>query len=137
MAGDPWGVDVAGSCSLNVLTPRRKRLTMLTLAEASDILNLGKPAKPPYYMELLYPLVGEPEEPFAIFEPDPATLIKLKAQDIPTARAEAKGIWEQLHDAKAVGYEVWQSDWIVVDCYELTPTAAAAEPQLQLLLTEI
>ena len=109
---------------------------MMTLAEVSDILNHGKPAMPPYYMEVLYPLEGEPEEPFAIFEPDPTTLIKLKAQDIPTAPAEAKGIWERLHDARTVGYVVWQSDWIVVDGYDLNPPEQAAEPQLQLLLTE-
>jgi hypothetical protein len=110
---------------------------MMTLAEVSDILNLGKPAKPPYYMEILYPVEEKPEEAFAIFEPDPATLIKLEAQDVPAARAEARGIWSRLHDAKAVGYEVWQSDWIVVDCHDLTPTAEAGEPPpLQLFPAE-
>ena len=67
---------------------------MMTLAEACDVLNRNKPAKPPYYMEILHPEDGaaDADEAIGIYEPDLATLILLRAQDIAAALADAKAI---------------------------------------------
>jgi hypothetical protein len=54
-----------------------------------------------------------------IYEPPPEALVVLRAQDVASARQEAKERWDAADDGHAVGYLVWQSDWTVVGGIDL------------------
>jgi hypothetical protein len=96
-----------------------------TMAEDCEALDAarGDPL-PTYYMELVYPEdLGEPGDAITIYEPTPEVLTVLRAQDVPSARIEAQGRWSEKADKTAIGYLVWQSDWLVVGGIDLVGMA--------------
>ena len=92
---------------------------MMTLAEMCDALDGegGRPPMPPYTMEFLY--ADEDHEPLAegeinLHTPDPETLIVLRAQDVTSARTEARARWDSERTEDADGYVVHQADGVCV-----------------------
>jgi hypothetical protein len=98
---------------------------MGTLAEDCEALDAGRgDPLPPYYMEFVYPEdLGEPGEASTTYEPALEVLTVLRAQDVVSARIEAQARWSEKADKAAIGYLVWQSDWIVVGGIDLVGTA--------------
>ena len=79
----------------------------------------GEP-QPPYYVEFVFPEdLDGPGDPVAIYQPAAETLTILRAQDVASARLEARARWDGANHEGAVGYLVWQSDWTVVGGIDL------------------